>query len=227
LHLGAQIGRTGEEWFVRPAENIPTCIIFGEVEDERGKQWMGPAFAEAEHATILTLPNCGHNVVRLLNKKDLLADVLLCSVTPAAMVSKIKHLLEAVVPSARDLQRYVLALSEKKAFDLLPYLNGRLAEEGLPPVGEGQLGRSRRAKRSDGDRESDARAKGERRQPGGASRISDPRHPASGERNGSYGGRPDSRGGVRIVYAHSRRAQVIAARRAQQEEELGRLADAS
>ena len=133
-HLGETLGRDGEEWFVRPAPEVPTCVVYGEVEDENGKEWIAQTFVTEGHNPMLELANCGHNVVISLNKLGLLRDVLLCSVEPATMLQRVGEILAGVRRSAEILRTHVLRLPTPKKRRALRHLIARLEEEGLPPL---------------------------------------------------------------------------------------------
>ena len=132
--LGKRLGRDGEEWFVHPAPDVPTCIIFGEVEDQRNKAWIRKKFVTEDHDPMLIMPNCGHNAVTYLNQCGLLAEVLLATLHPEDMVERVRALMSSVTPSAETLSNHVLTLGWKKKAPALPYLIERRAEEGLPPL---------------------------------------------------------------------------------------------
>lgn len=131
-----QTGRTGEEWLVRPTAGIPTCVIYGEIEDEAGKAQVSKTFSDQALQRILILPNCGHNVVTYLNGQGILPDVLLATLAPATMIERISELIDSVVPSAAELTTHVLRLRPVKMRRALGYLSTRRSAEGLPPLEE-------------------------------------------------------------------------------------------
>lgn len=129
-----ELGRTGPEWSVRPMAGVPTCIIFGEVDDDKGKPWILEQFATGDRHAVVILPNCGHNVVRYLKTKNLLADMLLTGLTPDRMIDQVKAAIATVKPSAKELTRSVLNSKPVKKQRAIPHLIARRAADGLPPL---------------------------------------------------------------------------------------------
>lgn len=128
--------RTSEEWLVRPTPGVPTCVIYGEVEDDGGKLRVSSTFTDPDLQRMLILPNCGHNVVTYMNQLGILADVLLASLTPATMIGRIAELIDSVAPSAAELTTHVLRLRPQKMHRALEYLASRRSAEGLSPLTE-------------------------------------------------------------------------------------------
>ena len=123
--VARELSREGAQWYVTPTPGVPTCIIYGEIEDERGKAWVRKTFTDPELHTLLTLANCGHRVVELLNRRGLLPGALTSALDPATMGETLKRIVASVEPSEAELRKYVLDLSFEKMGRALTYLNER------------------------------------------------------------------------------------------------------
>lgn len=130
---------TGESWFVQPTAGIPTCVIYGEIDDEDGKAQVTTTFTDPAWHRMLILPNCGHNVVRYLNRCQLLSEVLLASLTSATMISRIAEIIQTVEPSADELTTHLLKLGPRKMQRALAYVASRRSAEGLAPLGDEEI----------------------------------------------------------------------------------------
>ena len=130
--VAREIGRTGSEWFVQPAPDVPTCIIFGELDDERGKVWTAKTFTDPAWQRVLTVPNCGHNVVRYLNKRGTLAEVLLAALEPGTMFDRLAELVGGIAPSAEELDDHLKKIEPFKARRALVRQAARREAKGLP-----------------------------------------------------------------------------------------------
>lgn len=120
-----ELDRKGVEWYVTPAPGVPTCIIYGEIEDERGKAWVKKTFTDPKLHTVLTLANCGHRVVDLLNRRGLLADALTSALDPATMGWTLAGIVASVEPSKAELQRYLQRMKPAKRSRALAHLDGK------------------------------------------------------------------------------------------------------
>lgn len=123
--IARELNREGAEWYVTPTAGIPTCIIYGEIEDERGKAWVQKTFTDPQLHTLLTLPNCGHKVVPYLNGRGLLPKALNTALDPATMGAALEEIVASVDHSEAELRKYVQNLSFEKMGRALGYLNKR------------------------------------------------------------------------------------------------------
>lgn len=131
--------RFDEKWLVRPTGEIATCIVFGEVDDEDGKEWVQGAFGAGERQAMVIVPNCGHNVVSYLNRQRLLIDFLQTALLPERMVADVRSLAGTLKPSAATLSEYVLNAEWERKEVALPHLIKRRAEEGLRPLSSEEM----------------------------------------------------------------------------------------
>lgn len=123
--VARELNREGAEWYVTPTPGIPTCIIYGEIEDERGKAWVRKTFTDPQLHTLLTLANCGHRVVELLNHRGLLPGALNAALDPASMGEALERIVASIKPSEAELRKYVQGMSVEKMGRALTYLNKR------------------------------------------------------------------------------------------------------
>ena len=123
--VAREMGREGEEWYVQPTPGVPTCIIYGEIEDERGKEWCRSVFTDEALNRVLILNNCGHNVVPYLNGRGLLKDVLTSALEPETMIDKVSTIVGSVEPSEEELLNRVHGLGFMKMGAALTYMKTR------------------------------------------------------------------------------------------------------
>lgn len=141
-------GADAERYLIRPTPGVPTCILYGEVEDRLEKSWVASVFTDAERQKMLIVPNCGHDVVRYLHKRKLLEAVLLASLDPPTMLRRVSKLVAKVKPSAGVLTTRVLKLPTGKREEALDHLTRRRGEEGLPPLTQAEIDAFEQRRRS-------------------------------------------------------------------------------
>ncbi len=120
--IAQSLDRGGEEWYVQPTPGIPTSIIYGEIEDERSKEWIGKTFVGDPAHQMVFLANCGHNVVVYLNKKQLLAKCLISALDPATMNANVAEIVASVEPSEAELITRIDHIRPSRALRALKYL---------------------------------------------------------------------------------------------------------
>jgi acyl-CoA synthetase (AMP-forming)/AMP-acid ligase II/acyl carrier protein len=107
-------GKPKAFWDAHFAPGIDYCVVYGELEDEDNKQHLRNELFDPARQRILTVPNCGHNVVPYLNEIGLLAQVLDCGLRPATMADEIAAIIATIEP-APELLRARIALTERLA----------------------------------------------------------------------------------------------------------------
>jgi acyl-CoA synthetase (AMP-forming)/AMP-acid ligase II/acyl carrier protein len=84
------------------APNIPTCVLFGETEDEADRAHLSSQAAAASGQQVIVVPNCGHNVVPYLHSMNVLDKVIDCLMRPAALTASVDSIV-ATIPADPDL----------------------------------------------------------------------------------------------------------------------------
>ncbi len=156
--IAEKLGRPGEEWYVRPAPDVPTCIVFGEIQDDADKDWVYKSFTDPELHTILRVNNCGHTAITYLNSHNLLAQALTAALDPETMRENLTKIVESVEPSQKDLLNRYSRLNERKrklAFEQIIKRYPSAFDEADPQASRMQAKKQRRKRRRGGGRDRD------------------------------------------------------------------------
>jgi acyl carrier protein len=117
--------RTGlpeAHWQVTPAPGVPYSILFGEVQNAASKEWIRRTFVDVEKHRISIVPNIGHRLVRYLDRKELLAEILVCSLESLTMNDRVQSIVARVEPSLSELRGEVDKLGDEDFADAWEYL---------------------------------------------------------------------------------------------------------
>jgi acyl carrier protein len=104
-----KLGVSGKAFRVGFAPSIAYCVLFGETEDDEDRAHLAGDVTDADRQRILTVRNCGHNVVPYLHSADLLGRVIDCLTRPTTFCDEVAAIV-ATIPadpvSLEQRQRY-------------------------------------------------------------------------------------------------------------------------
>jgi acyl-CoA synthetase (AMP-forming)/AMP-acid ligase II/acyl carrier protein len=81
---------------------VPYCMLYGSDGDFRSCDEVREMAREHGQTHVMVVPNCGHNLVRYLNRRDMLPSLVECLAKPQTMGSEIERMLADIVPEWHD-----------------------------------------------------------------------------------------------------------------------------